>query len=593
MNILKDDKCIANYISKIEKYISFESKDDDLNKSVSELNKSCNYNYNSNNTGYNLNLKSSTSDFETYKATKALLDQERESYRKSIKEYDNEIFKLNLKCENFEKLNTDLEAKLKDTESELLLLKEKTKVSLKAQEESFNNSANNQELKNILKIKELEIEDIRRKNDLIIKKLKEENYKLQEKNENLEDKLLELNNLKEQNEKLFMKVKELNIYKDKKNEFENYINTIETKDKQIELLLKEKQNLGSQNDKLCDDLLKLKEKLSYCELEKNKLEYDLHDLKKENSRLENKQFHNIMNTSDVRKSIHINLNNNHNNNFNLLKDFNSTQYVNNNNNTNINNNMNNNHLIALHKNHNDNFIFNNSEIKDFNNKELNKENEEWDNFMGFNPVIGDLGNENRNLKIFEKEYQDLKIENDDLRKSLKQYTDINQNLILEKDKLNAEINHLKNHIEKLNIEKDKIFIEKGKLEVCLSKKEIEIKTNMISFEYKTKDMDENMRNINNKNELLKSDNLKYIEEIENLKIIISNINNNGNFSKSNSSKKLDEIYSYNNKKSMIASYNLNGESPANIAKENINKKMLKNSKDEINMNGKGILKVFY
>ena len=73
------------------------------------------------------------------------------------------------------------------------------------------------------------------------------------------------------------------------------INTNETKNKQIELLVKEKQSLLNQIDKLCDDLQKIKEKLSICEYEKKNFEYELQDLKKDFSRLENKQFQNLMN----------------------------------------------------------------------------------------------------------------------------------------------------------------------------------------------------------------------------------------------------------------------------------------------------------
>ena len=212
------------------------------------------------------------------------------------------------KIEIYEKNITELEFKLKDTENELFLLKKNNHMSLKVQEESHNNSANNQELKNQLKNKESEIDDNRRKNELIIKRLNEEMFKLKEKNENLEDKLVEVKTLRSQNEKLYTKLKEINIYKDKKLEFENLINTNETKNKQIEILVKEKQSLLNQIDKLCNDLQIIKEKLSICEYDKKNFEYELHDLKKDYSRLENKQYQNLMNLSG-RKSNNFNLNN--------------------------------------------------------------------------------------------------------------------------------------------------------------------------------------------------------------------------------------------------------------------------------------------
>lgn len=571
---LEDTKFVNIFFNKIEKYILLEFKDDEYNKSFSELSKSY-IGFNSNSTANNLNLKQSISDFEVYKTTKLLLDQERENHRKTIKEYEAEISKLNFKCEAFEKTIVDLEAKLKDSESELFILKEKNNLSQKVKEESLTNSATNQELKNQLKNKESEIDDIKRKNDLTVKRLNEEIYKMKEKNDNLEDKLEELNNLRGQNEKLYTKVKELNIYKDKKIEFENLINTNETKNKQIELLVKEKQSFLNQIDKLCDELQKIKEKLSICEYEKKNLEYELQDLKKDYSRIENKQFQNLMNHSDARKSVNFNSNNN-----NLFNNYNSNQIG-------INN-----FGIGLKKNNNENFILNSSELKD-----LNKENEEWVklNEIGMESVLADYGIDNKNLKIIEiKEYQELINEKNDVLKSLKEQIEQNQSLILDRDKLNGEINHLKNHIEKMNSENDKILIEKGKLELFIQKQELELQKTQISFEYESKKFEDTIKILNSKIELLKNENLKNIQEIENLKYII------GGSSQNNSAKKLDEIFSYNNKKNVHSIVNYSGDSlgNTNINLKDINNNKIIYNKDEnystsLNSDSKTRLKVIF
>jgi len=559
---LEDTKFVNIFFNKIEKYILLESKEDENNKSFSELSKSYvgGYTYGSNSTTIPNLMKNTSLDLEVYRATKLLLDQERHNHRVSIKEFEAEISKFSFKSENYEKTISELEAKLKDCESELFLLKDKSTLSLKAQEESITNSAFNQELKSQLKSKESEIDDLKRKHDSTVKRLNEELFKMKEKNENLEDKIHELNSLRSQNEKLYMKVKELNIYKDKKIEFENLLSTNETKNKQIELLVKEKQSFLGQIDKLCDDLKEIKEKLSICEYEKRNLEYELHDMKKDFSRLENKQFQNLMNVSDIRKSVNFstNPNNLYNANF-LLNNFNS----------NINNNLN---FYGSRKT-NDNFILNNSEIKDLNTNNNNyKENEDWVklNEIGMESVIGDLYERGNVMKVYDlKEYQDLMGEKNEIMKSLKEQIEQNQSLILDRDKLSAEVNQIKNQIERLHSETDKILIEKGKLEIFIQKQELELQKNQISFEYESKKFEDAIQNLRCKNENLKNENLNCLHEIENLKyLLVGNTNN----SSSVSNKKLDEIHSYSTKRISQGNINFNtnnnissnnGESPAN------------------------------
>lgn len=574
---LENAKFVNIFFSRIEKYILLESKDDEYNKSFSELSKSYIGYFSNYNTNHYNNLKSqaSSSEFDSYKALKQLLDQEREIHRKTLREHENEIFRLNIKVESYDKTITDLEAKLRDRESELAYFKSNNQLTLKVQEESYNNSAFNQELKNRLKSKESEIDDLKRKNELSIKRLNEELFRAKEKNDNLEDKLIELNNLREQNEKLFTKIKEMNIYKDKKIEFENLISTNETRNKQIELLVKEKQSLLGQIDNLCDELQKVKEKLSICEYEKKNLEYEIFDLKKDYSRLENKQYQNIMNISDKKSTINFNSNN-----VNFLNNFNSTH--------NFNTNNNKQDIISnIQGNNNNNFYLNNSVFKEF-----NKENNEgWVklNEIGMESVIDDIGMENKNIKNYEKEYQELITEKNEILKSLKEQIDQNQSLILDRDKLSAELTNLKNTIEKLNSEKDKILIEKGKLEIFIQKQELELQKSKISYEYESKKHEENIKGIANKNEILKSENLQYIQEIENLKLKISTIlsNNNthnniinntttanntlNNTKKPNTSN--EEIFAYNNKKNASNIQSNNSDSYTTNSNNNSNKKI--------------------
>ena len=69
---LKDAKFVNSFFSRIAKYILLESKDDENNKSFSELSKSYIGLYSSNNT-----LEKQQSELETYKNIKILLDHER------------------------------------------------------------------------------------------------------------------------------------------------------------------------------------------------------------------------------------------------------------------------------------------------------------------------------------------------------------------------------------------------------------------------------------------------------------------------------------------------------------------------------------
>ncbi len=471
---------------------------------------------------------------DLYKETKKILDKERENFNNFVNDAQNEISILLKKCENYEKQISEMDSKIKDNETEILFLRQKTQISLETQKEYFCNTATNQELKILLKEKDFEIIDNKRKNDLTIKKLNEELFKLTEKNENLEDKLQEINSLKIQNEKLFTKVKEMNIYKDKKIEFENLLNTNETNNKQIELLVKEKQSFINQIDKLSEELQKTKEKLSICEYEKKNIEYDLIDLKKDYIKLENKQHsnnNNMMNISNITYNKNtqgqpiIGSANNIHNNYNYASNGN----VNNNNlenilgANNINNNFNldtsnenwaklneiNESIIQERNSHNNNIFINNNNPYNYNN--INNKNS---NIL------------NEQISRMEKEYLELNNEKNDIMKSLKEQIDHNQLLILERDKQKGEINHLKNLIEKLNNDIDKNIIEKGKLEIQIQKQELNIQSQKISNEYEIKKLEDSLKLNKEKNENFKSEIFKLNKEIENFKILLSYCNTN-------------------------------------------------------------------
>ncbi len=180
----------------------------------------------------------------------------------------------------------DLELKYKDCLREIEILHRNNTNQLSVQADSYNDVILLASIRNELMKKELEIEEIKRDYELDLKRYSDELFKSRQKMEILEDKIENLKYYQYENEKLKIKIKEFNMFKDKISDYDNLVSCVESKNVQIEKLIKEKQILLLQNENTIKDLLHEREKLKLVEFEKKKLDYELYDLKKDFSRFE-------------------------------------------------------------------------------------------------------------------------------------------------------------------------------------------------------------------------------------------------------------------------------------------------------------------
>jgi DNA repair exonuclease SbcCD ATPase subunit len=205
-------------------------------------------------------------------------------FYKYKEETDILITDLRNKNEQLEANLLGLELKFKDKEKELDIAKSNNQNNVKAQEELFRDTMMYTQLKNELAVKDMEIIDIKRANDLINKKNEDNIKKLKEKIESFKDIQDEYMSMKTQNERLSNKLKELSS---KQNEQDELLKAIDSKNKQIDALLNEKKTYMSQIDLLAKELKQAQEKIRNSEFERKKLEIEVNDLRKEYSRHEN------------------------------------------------------------------------------------------------------------------------------------------------------------------------------------------------------------------------------------------------------------------------------------------------------------------
>lgn len=222
-----------------------------------------------------------------------LLKKEVSSYTEKNEELSNNIL--------------DLELKYKDCMREIEILNRNNKNHLTAQVDSYNDILQVASLRNELMKKELELEEIKRDYELDLKRYSDELFKSRQKMEVLEDKIENLKYFQYENEKLKIKIKEFNMFKDKISDYDNLVSCVESKNLQIEKLIKEKQNLLLQNENTIKELLQEREKLKLIEFEKKKLDYELYDIKKDFSRFEPRRNSvnpsKIPNLRDIRYSL--------------------------------------------------------------------------------------------------------------------------------------------------------------------------------------------------------------------------------------------------------------------------------------------------
>jgi chromosome segregation ATPase len=214
-----------------------------------------------------------------------LIDQYEKDQKKFLKLKEKEIESLNQKIFNLEKTTNEIELKYKDALRELEMAKQN---ETKTNEFSFEESLKNNELNAKIMLQKNEIDDLKRNHKELISKYLEENYKLKEKLDVTEDKLLEVNILKNDNEKLKNKIKDYQKLKEKVSDYDNLLIIMNSKTKSIESLQNDKKALMTNLDKLQKELITEKDKVRNFEFEKKKLENDYQEARTLITRLENR-----------------------------------------------------------------------------------------------------------------------------------------------------------------------------------------------------------------------------------------------------------------------------------------------------------------
>jgi len=317
-----------------------------------------------------------------------------------------------------------------------------------------------------MKAKDIEIEDKNKEIVLLNKHHREEVCSYEERIEVLNERILSYKEIGIENEKLKNKVKELLVFKEKQEEFEEMSVVLESKCRQIENLINEKQGLVSQVDKLSKEVLNEKEKLRKREYENKQLSLDYNELKREVNRLENEK-----------KGYELN-------------------YLN----------MNSNDLSKVDS---------QSKGKNFN---LNEIDSSLYNINENNVNSNNVNNTNTiRLNIYEKEILHVKSEKAEIMKSLKESIDENLKLSNENEGLNIKIIEKDKENKLLRQEKEKNEIEKEKLDLKSQKYDIEIQKKTLSIEkleVEKRKIENDVRELKDKLTKLQTEKLGLIKEYE-------------------------------------------------------------------------------
>jgi hypothetical protein len=210
-----------------------------------------------------------------------------ESTLQQISELNKEIDNKNEKINNLIKLNDELDCKYKDALMQIERAKENEENNSSLKEDLINEQAKNSTLTN-------ELKELKYENESLKKKLEEEKKSLtfklnytQEKLLSAEDKLENFKSLNAENEKLKAKLKEFSLLKDKEIIINEKDKKIESLNKLIETITKDKETLNAKNGKLIQDVYELKEESRKKNNTIKSLEKLNEELKKENKRIDN------------------------------------------------------------------------------------------------------------------------------------------------------------------------------------------------------------------------------------------------------------------------------------------------------------------
>jgi hypothetical protein len=438
---------VQDYLTFLEKYLHIEAKEDTINRSSSR---------------------------GTFMRTKTIIKGNIEDYKKIYQrkmealEYENG--ELSKKNEEVNNQLVDLELKYKDAFREIEILRINLKNNIQAERASYDDAVVISNLKAEILKRDFEIQDIKINNELGLKSANDEISRLRIKVETLEDKLDVFKSTHYENEKLKLKIKELNIIKEKLNDYEVMESNLESKNRQIEKLIKEKQHFIAQTEKLMKENMTEREKHRQVDYEKKKLE---------------NEFKEIKNNPDVREFIRKST---------MVQFGRGTSTLSEN----------------PHANTLSNILEGMVQKKESDKSlgdETNKNTNQTDNFQ----IIGELN----------ETVQQMKEELDEANKLYAQQLEINQSLTKERDGLLTQNQTLQIEIENLNIQKDRVAIEKERIELDKTREELEKNKYLLTIaqiETEKKKLIEEKAELTEKLDSTGKGRAKFDKEVNNLKL---------------------------------------------------------------------------
>jgi DNA repair exonuclease SbcCD ATPase subunit len=448
-----DEKFVNAYCLIADKYLTPNNK---LDESLISS-----YGTNKNNENNNHPTRSHQSDKLLKKVEE--LEKEKLDLMKNMQDVERENSNYKEKYLLMERNYTDLEFKYKDCSREVELYKNSSKSNFKVQEELLQESIEINGLKAQISQKDMEIEDIRRENALILKAYTDEIQKLKEKLDIYEDKISSYKNLANENDKLKIKIKELSLLKEKQHEFDENVLNLESKQRMIDSLIKEKQGYINQIEKLNKDILAEREKFRQSEFEKKKMEFELNDLKKENYRME-MQLKN--------KEI-------------------QTQNMN-----------------ALNE------MKRNSMNSEYNNEKPN--NYLWD--LDQSSVIYEIDKTKEDrIKLLEKEIEELRTEKTEIIRKYNNQSEETNKILADKEKISSQFDEINLELKKMINERDKALLEKEKLLLKMQKFELDMQKIEINGEIEKKKVEDELRETLDKLRKITNEKLALGKEFDNAK----------------------------------------------------------------------------
>jgi chromosome segregation ATPase len=215
------------------------------------------------------------------------LEKEKENMGRSMAEYQNRISELQSENDTLIKDNKTVKEKLENSRVELDILKSNNAKYLEANEDYLKEIIIINNLKNVILQKDVEIEEITKESDKMLKNYTDQITILNEKINDYEEKQKETRQLKNEMEKLKVKNKELMTVKDKFVDYDELRTGLDKSKSIIDGLNREKNNMMTQIETLNNELMSNKERIIQFEFEKKKIEYDSGELQKQVHRLEN------------------------------------------------------------------------------------------------------------------------------------------------------------------------------------------------------------------------------------------------------------------------------------------------------------------